>query len=88
MSDWLDEIFNTQESFDETPRLRDYCFNLWDSIDFPEKMEAHDYWTRIETGKEDDLKEILRQLIDRLPDKVREGRATQKEIAEFINDRL
>lgn len=88
MNDWIDDLFDTVESYDDSSRLRDYCFNLWDEVDFVERFEAYDFWARIESGNRDELIEILRQLNDRRPDKVRAGTATQKEIVKFINDRI
>jgi len=85
--DWIDELFTEVESYDQTPRLREYCFSLWESIGWSERLEEHDYYTRIECANLDELQELLRDLKDRQPEKVREGRANQKEIAQFIKDR-
>ena len=85
--DWIDELFTEVESYDESPRLREYCFSLWESLEWVERFEEYDYYSRIECADLEELQELLRGLKDRLPEKVREGNANQKEIARFIKDR-
>jgi len=86
--DWIDELFEEVESYDGDPRLRDYCFNIWDQTKFCERMEEYEYYSRIECADRSELVELLRELLDRQPEKVRSGMATQKEIIKFINDRI
>jgi len=85
--DWIDELFTEVENYDQSPKLREYCFSLWESLEWAERFEEYDYYSRIESADLEELQELLRGLKDRLPEKVREGNANQKEIARFIKDR-